>query len=48
VHSVRRGSGGPVFNREGKVIGINHALIEGFGGSNFGVPARFAAPLLAK
>ena len=42
------GSGGPVFNREGKVIGINHALIEGFGGSNFGVPARFAAPLLAK
>jgi len=42
------GSGGPVFNREGKVIGVNHAVIEGFGGSNFGVPARFAEPLLAR
>jgi DNA-binding response OmpR family regulator/S1-C subfamily serine protease len=42
------GSGGPVFNREGKVIGVNHAIIEGFGGSNLGVPARFAEPLLAR
>jgi S1-C subfamily serine protease len=42
------GSGGPVFNPEGKVIGVNHAVIEGFGGSNFGVPARFAEPLLAR
>jgi S1-C subfamily serine protease len=42
------GSGGPVFNQEGKVIGVNHAVIEGFGGSNFGVPARLAEPLLAR
>lgn len=42
------GSGGPVFNPEGKVIGVNHAVIEGFGGSNFGVPARFAEPLLVR
>jgi len=42
------GSGGPVFNREGKVIGVNHAVLEGFEGSNFGVPARFAEPLLAR
>jgi len=42
------GSGGPVFNQEGKVIGVNHAVIQGFGGSNFGVPARFAEPLLAR
>jgi CheY-like chemotaxis protein/S1-C subfamily serine protease len=40
------GSGGPVFNQDGKVIGVNHAFLEGFEGSNFGVPARFAEPLL--
>jgi serine protease Do len=40
------GSGGPVFNREGKVIGINYAVLEGFGGSNFGIPAQFAERLL--
>ena len=40
------GSGGPVFNPEGKVIGINYAVLEGFGGSNFGIPARFAERLL--
>jgi hypothetical protein len=42
------GSGGPVFNREGKVIGVNHAVVEGFGGANFGVPARFAEQLVAR
>jgi len=42
------GSGGPVFNQQGKVIGVNHAILEGFEGSNFGVPARFAEGLLAR
>jgi S1-C subfamily serine protease len=41
------GSGGPLFNREGKVVGINYAVVKGFGGSNFGIPARYAAPLLS-
>jgi len=40
------GSGGPVFNYEGKVIGINYAVLQGFGGSNFGIPAQFAERLL--
>ena len=40
------GSGGPVFNHEGKVIGINYAVLQGFGGSNFGIPAQFAEHLL--
>jgi DNA-binding response OmpR family regulator/S1-C subfamily serine protease len=40
------GSGGPVFNREGKVVGINFAVVRGFGGSNFGIPARYAESLL--
>ncbi len=40
------GSGGPLFNEEGKVIGVNYAVLKGFGGSNFGIPIRFAEPLL--
>jgi DNA-binding response OmpR family regulator/S1-C subfamily serine protease len=41
------GSGGPLFNREGKVIGVTYAILKGFGGSNFGIPIRFSEPLLA-
>ena len=40
------GSGGPLFNPEGKVIGVSYAVVKGFGGSNFGIPIRFAEPLL--
>ncbi|MCI0483762.1 MAG: trypsin-like peptidase domain-containing protein [candidate division NC10 bacterium] len=40
------GSGGPLFNMHGKVIGINQAVLRGFGGSNFGVPIRFGLALL--
>jgi S1-C subfamily serine protease/ActR/RegA family two-component response regulator len=42
------GSGGPVFNRQGKVIGVTYAILKGFGGSNFGIPIRYSEPLLAK
>jgi DNA-binding response OmpR family regulator len=40
------GSGGPLINREGEVIGVTFAVVKGFGGSNFGVPIRYAQPLL--
>lgn len=40
------GSGGPLFNRNGKVIGINFAVLKGFGGSNLAVPVRYASDLL--
>ncbi len=41
------GSGGPLFNQHGKVIGVTYAVLKGFGGSNFGIPIRFSQPLLA-
>jgi len=40
------GSGGPLFNSSGKVIGINFAVLKDFGGSNLAVPVRFAKDLL--
>jgi DNA-binding response OmpR family regulator/S1-C subfamily serine protease len=39
-------SGGPLLNRDGEVIGVTFAVVKGFGGSNFGVPIRFAESLL--
>jgi len=41
------GSGGPLFNQAGKVIGVTYAVLQGFGGSNFGIPISFSEPLLA-
>lgn len=40
------GSGGPLFNRDGKVIGINFAVLKDFGGSNLAVPVKYAKDLL--
>ena len=42
------GSGGPLINREGRVIGVTFAVVRGFGGSNFGVPIRYAQSLLKR
>jgi S1-C subfamily serine protease/DNA-binding response OmpR family regulator len=40
------GSGGPLFNREGKVIGVNFAMLSDFGGSNLAIPIRYANELM--
>lgn len=40
------GSGGPLFNSEGKVIGINFAMVRDFGGSNFAIPIGYGKSLL--
>ena len=40
------GSGGPLLIDNGEVIGVTFAVVRGFGGSNFGVPIRYAVPLL--
>jgi S1-C subfamily serine protease len=41
------GSGGPVFNSRGEVIGINAAYIDGFSGGTLGVSIGALKPLLA-
>src|SRR5260370_7073019 len=40
------GSGGPLFNNEGKVIGINFAMVREVGGSNFAIPVGYGKSLL--
>ncbi len=40
------GSGGPVFNSEGKVIGINAAYIDGFSGGTLGISVDALNPLI--
>lgn len=40
------GSGGPLFNDQGKVIGINFAMVREFGGSNFAIPVGYGKTLL--
>ena len=40
------GSGGPVFNAEGEVIGINSAYIDGFSGGTLGISVQTLQPLI--
>ena len=40
------GSGGPVFNSRGEVIGVNSAFIDGFSGGTLGIAAQALKPLL--
>jgi S1-C subfamily serine protease len=55
VHSAQTtegGSGSPIFDRQGRVIAINSAILttidggQSFGGSNFGVPIKIALEML--
>jgi S1-C subfamily serine protease len=42
------GSGGPVFNTRGEVIGVNSAYMDGFSGGTLGVSVESLRPLLAE
>ncbi|HVI07901.1 MAG TPA: serine protease [Candidatus Binatia bacterium] len=42
------GSGGPVFNSSGEVIGVNSAYIDGFSGGTLGVSVRALMPVIAE
>ena len=40
------GSGGPLMDRQGRVIGVNEAYLPSFEGGNYAVPIRFGQSLL--
>lgn len=44
--TTQGGSGGPVFNKNGRVVAVEYAILGRFGGNSFGVPVRFAHDLL--
>jgi S1-C subfamily serine protease len=44
--TARGGSGGPVLNLRGEVVGINSAYIDGFSGGTLGITAAELRPLL--
>lgn len=41
------GSGGPLLDRQGRVIGVNEAYLPDFQGGNYAVPIRYGQALLA-
>ncbi len=45
--TTQGGSGGPVFNRYGRVIAVEYAVLPQFAGNSYGLPARFALELLS-
>jgi serine protease Do len=45
--TTQGGSGGPLLNRNGQVIGVAYAVLSRFGGNSFAVPVRRALPLVA-
>jgi serine protease Do len=45
--TTQGGSGGPVFNKLGKVVAVEYAVLSRFGGNSFGVPVTYALDLLA-
>jgi S1-C subfamily serine protease len=46
--TTQGGSGGPLLNRNGVVIGVAYAVLSRFAGNSFAVPVRKALPLVAE
>lgn len=46
--TTQGGSGGPLLNRNGVVIGVTYAVLSRFAGNSFAVPVRKALPLVAE
>ncbi|MFB3925704.1 MAG: trypsin-like peptidase domain-containing protein [Syntrophales bacterium] len=47
ARTIGGGSGGPILDWSGRVIGVNAAYLEEFQGGNYGVPIQFGERLLA-
>lgn len=45
--TAQGGSGGPVFNSQGQVIGVNAAYIDGFAGGTLGISVEKLKPLIS-
>lgn len=48
AETTHGGSGGPVLDVDGAVVGVNTAILPEFGGSNFGVPVARVRALLSE
>jgi serine protease Do len=48
AETTRGGSGGPVLSLDGEVVAVTYGVLEGFGGSNLGVPADEVRRLIAR
>jgi len=46
AQTTHGGSGGPLFDERGKVVGVTFAGLDGFGGSNLAIPIRLSESLL--
>ena len=44
--TAQGGSGGPVFDRRGDVIGVNTAYLDGFSGGTMGISVKALRPLI--
>jgi serine protease Do len=44
--TTQGGSGGPVFNKYGQVVGVEYAMLPQFAGNSYGLPARYALELI--
>jgi S1-C subfamily serine protease len=42
------GSGGPVFNKHGRVIAVEYAMLPQFAGNSYGLPVRYALELIGR
>jgi serine protease Do len=44
--TTQGGSGGPVFNKHGRVVGVEYAMLPQFAGNSYGLPVRYALELI--